>query len=381
VNAAARWAQARRILCIRLDSVGDVLMSTPAIRALRESAPDRRISLLTSRVGALVAPLVPEIDDTLVFDAPWMKSTGDAPTADLAAIERLRAGRFDAAVVFTVYSQNPLPAAYLAYLAGVPLRLAHCRENPYQLLTDWVPETEPRQPARHEARRQLDLVATVGARARDERLSLAVPPAARERIAARLARLDAGAGHARSPRPLVLVHPGASAPSRRWPPEHFARAASMLAARGCAVVFTGSADEAPLVEAIRARMDAPSASLAGELDMAELAAAIALSDVLLVNNTGPAHMAAALGTPVVDLYALTNPQHTPWMVEARVLSHDVPCRDCYRSVCPQGHHDCLRRVAPETAVQAALELLAARGAAPRGDGAARARIAALPHER
>lgn len=361
-----RWADARRVLCIRLDSVGDVLMTTPAIRALRESAADRRVTLLTSGVGAQVATLVPEIERTIVFDAPWMKSTGNEPTQDVAAIAQLREGRFDAAVIFTVYSQNPLPAAYLAYLAGIPLRLAHCRENPYQLLTDWLPESEPQQRVRHEVRRQLDLVASVGATARDERLSLLVPAAARRQVEARLALLGRTAS-----RPMVLVHPGASAPSRRWPPEHFAHAASLLSRRGCDLVFTGSAEEAPLVERIRAAMDAPSVSLAGELDMAELAAAIEAADLLLVNNTGPAHMAAALGTPVVDLYALTNPQHTPWMVRSRVLSHDVPCRNCYRSVCPEGHHDCLRRVTPQDAADAAMELL----------GHATAHVTALPHER
>lgn len=364
-----RWTDARRVLCIRLDSVGDVLMTTPAMRALRESAARRHVTLLTSSVGAQVASLVPQVDRTIVFDAPWMKSTGNEPTQDAAIVAQLREARFDAAVIFTVYSQNPLPAAYLAYLAGIPLRLAHCRENPYQLLTDWLPEPEPQQQVRHEVQRQLDLVAAVGATTRDARMSLAVPAAARSRVQARLASLGRGASHAS--RPTVLVHPGASAPSRRWPPEHFAAAASLLAARGCGIVFTGSPEEAALVERIRAAMDAPSASLAGELDMAELAAAIEAADLLLVNNTGPAHMAAALGTPVVDLYALTNPQHTPWMVRSRVLSHDVPCRNCYRSVCPQGHHDCLRRVSPEHAADAAMELLAQR----------ELHVTALPHER
>ena len=93
--------------------------------------------------GAAVAPMVPEVDEVLIYDPPWMKATPTRldPRPDFEVIERLRAGSFDAAAIFTVYSQNPLPAAMLAYLAGIPLRLAHCRENPYQLLTDWVRET------------------------------------------------------------------------------------------------------------------------------------------------------------------------------------------------------------------------------------------------
>jgi ADP-heptose:LPS heptosyltransferase len=79
--------------------------------------------------------------------------------------------------------------------------------------------------------------------------------------------------------------------------------------------------------------------------------------LLLSNNSGPVHIAAALGTPVVDLYALTNPQHTPWGVAARVLNRDVPCRHCLKSICPQGHHQCLRGVPADEVAEAALQLI------------------------
>ena len=154
----------------------------------------------------------------------------------------------------------------------------------------------------------------------------------------------------------MLVHPGASAASRRYPAQSYAQALDML---GCEVVFTGGAAEVELVESLRARLSVPSRSLAGRLSLGELGALIEAADLLICNNTGPAHIAAAVGTPVVDLYALTNPQHTPWQVESRVLFHDVPCRNCYKSVCPAGHHDCLRRVPPERVAEAARELLAA----------------------
>ncbi|MFN2643684.1 MAG: lipopolysaccharide heptosyltransferase II [Burkholderiales bacterium] len=342
------WHSVRRLLCVRLDSLGDVLMTTPAMRAFRQSL-GCRITLLTSAAGATAAPFVPEIDEVIVFAAPWMKSSAGAPTGDAQMISTLAARRFDAAAIFTVYSQNPLPAAYLCYLAGIPRRLAHCRENPYQLLTDWVPDPEPETTVRHEVRRQLDLARAVGCTTADERLSFRVPPGAKRRLA-RLARSWA--------RPLVVVHPGASAPSRRYPPEHYARAMDLLVAQtGCEAVFTGDAAEAELVQTVRQSMREASRSLVGELGLHELGALIDAADVLVSNNTGPAHIAAALGTPVVDLYALTNPQHTPWQVRARVLNHDVPCRNCYKSVCPAGHHDCLRKVAPERVAAAALELL------------------------
>ena len=348
------WTQVRRLLGVRLDSLGDVLMTTPALRALRESLPGCTVTLLTSASGAAAARYLPEVDDSIVFQAPWMKTAAGTEADDVALIRTLRGRRFDAAVIFTVYSQNPLPAAYLCHLAQIPLRLAHCRENPYLLLTDWVRETEPGPRVRHEVRRQLDLVGAVGARTGNERLSFAVPLEATAQIVGRLHM----AGVDRS-RPLVVVHPGASAASRRYPAEMYAEALDLLVARTrCEAIFTGDAGEARLVSFIRGRMAQPARSLAGELPLAELAALIREADLVVTNNTGPAHISAAVGTPVVDIYALTNPQHTPWQVRSRVLFHDVPCRYCYKSECPVGHHDCLRGVPPETVAAAAVELLA-----------------------
>jgi lipopolysaccharide heptosyltransferase II len=349
------WHEALNVLAVRLDALGDMLMTTPALRALKASVPGRRLTLLASAAGAEAATCAPEVDEVIVYDAPWIKAT--APRQDswpeFEMVHWLRRRRFEAAVIFTVYSQNPLPSAMLCYLAGIPRRLAHCHENAYQLLTDWVPDPEPVNGVRHEVRRQLDLVATVGCRTEDERLSFQVPVAARGSVAR---WLDTHGIDGR--RPWVVIHPGATAPSRRYPPEGFATAAQRLhQLTGCRIVFTGSAEERDLVETIRGAMQAPSHSLAGRLPLAELAALLERAPLLITNNTGPVHVAAALGTPVVDLYALTNPQHTPWLVPCRVLSHDVPCKYCYKSVCPEGHNDCLRRITPQEIVAAACELL------------------------
>jgi lipopolysaccharide heptosyltransferase II len=354
---AVSWPRARRLLCVRLDALGDVLMTTPALHALRAGHPRRHITLLTSPAGAALAPLLPDVDDVIVYEAPWMKATARRadPAPERAMVGRLRAGRFDGAVVFTVYSQSPLPAALLAYLAGIPRRLAHCHENPYQLLTDWVPDPEPARLQRHEVERQLALVAAIGCTTTDRRLQARVPARAVGRIAGLLARFD--------DRPWAVLHPGASAPSRRWPAEAWAEVARRLAREhGWSLAVTGGADETALVDAIAAAGGDGALPLAGRLDVAELAALLAAAPLLLSNNTGPVHLACALGTAVVDLYALTNPQHTPWGVPHRVLSNDVPCRWCYRSVCPEGHHACLRAIAPDAVIDAALGLAAARTA-------------------
>jgi lipopolysaccharide heptosyltransferase II len=350
---ARDWgADVKRMLCIRLDNLGDVLMTTPALHALRNAQPGRHLTLLASRSGKAAAPFIDAIDDVIEYDAPWVKQ--DAPIdalADLAMRARLAASQFDAAVIFSVYSQNPLPAAMLCHLAGIPLRLAHCRENPYGLLTDWVQETEPQHGTRHEVERQLALVARVGACATDTRMRFDVRPddaaSLAEKLGARGVDLHA---------PFIVVHPGATAASRRYPTERFAQVIERLGTQlQWPMLVTGSPSESALCR--EACGDSARAiDLSGALELGELAALIEHARVLLSNNSGPVHLASALGTPVVDLYALTNPQHMPWQTPHRVLYHDVPCRWCYRSVCPEGHHACLVQVGVDEVVSAVLEL-------------------------
>jgi lipopolysaccharide heptosyltransferase II len=356
----AGWGDARRVLCVRLDSLGDVLMCTPAMRALRAAVPGRTLTLLGSPAGAAAAPFVPEIDAVIAWEAPWMKAGRPvAKIPDLASIERLAADRFDAAVIFTTYTQSALPAALLCHLAGIPLRAAHCRENPYRLLSDWLPDPEPASCIRHEVKRQLALVRHIGGccpaagDAGAEGLSFMPHQADFTAARRRLAQLGVDPDG-----PWLLLHPGASAASRRYPPAHWARAAALLHAQ-CALpmVLTGGVAEIPLVEQIRADAGVPIHSLAGAMGLGALGAALSLAAVAITNNSGPTHIAAAVGTPVVDLYALTNPQHTPWNVPSRVLFNDVPCRFCFKSACPAGHHACLAGVAPQRVVDAVTELL------------------------
>jgi len=225
---AGDWSGARRILAVRPDGIGDLLMTTPALRALRHARPGVHLGLLTSEVAAPAAALLPFVDEVLARPLPWVKSSPTADeTSDLDLIDLLREGAYDAAAIFTVNSQSPLPAALLCRLAGVPARAAHCRENPYQLLTDWLPEPEPDQPEMHEVRRQLRLVETLGFPVEDDHLSLRVPPDAMRDVRSRLLRVGVDV---RSP--WVLIHPGATAPSRRWPHDRFAEVARGLGAIG-----------------------------------------------------------------------------------------------------------------------------------------------------
>src|SRR5579884_2361066 len=182
-----QWRDARRILAVRLDNLGDVLVTTPAIHAIKEALPAARLTLLASPVGAQAGRLNRDVDDVMVYQAPWMdpwhKLPRD-PEREQATIAAIRAQGFDAAIIFTSFRQSPLPAAYLCYLADIPLRAAASIDGPGSLLT-----TRHKHPERmmHEVERGLDLTAALGIQTDSLDLALRVPPAARADAALLLA--------------------------------------------------------------------------------------------------------------------------------------------------------------------------------------------------
>jgi ADP-heptose:LPS heptosyltransferase len=353
-----RWRAARNILAIRLDNLGDVLLATPALHAIKTSLPGARLTLLTSAVGAQVAGLNPDLDDVIVYAAPWMDPWQRLPQdsqREQHIIEYIRRQHFDGAIIFTSYHQSPLPAAYLCYLADIPLRLASSIDGPGSLLT-----TRHKHPERmmHEVERGLDLVGAIGLSTDYLNLVLKVPGQASEEIFDLLSAYGIDPQH-----PLVVVHPGCSMPARTYPWEMYAQVVDLLIERLDAVVMlTGSNEESELVERVlgRVRVDHRSSvhSVAGALPFPSFCALIEAADLTITNNTGPMHISAALGTPVIALFALTNPpeQWKPWRVPHRLLYHDVACRICYSRICPYGH-ECLRLVSPETVISTAGELL------------------------
>lgn len=344
-----------KILCVRVDNIGDVLMTTPAIRALKDHF-GAEITLLASMAGSEVAPFIPEIDRVLTFDAPWVKTYAAPPTSrsTLAMAERLRAERFDAAVIFTVYSQNPLPAAMLTFLGEIPLRLGYSHQNPYDLLTHWVPDPEPQKFTRHEVRRQLDLVAELGAVIKDERLSLRRNLAGAARVKQMLA-----AHHVDLSQPWLILHPGVSEARRRYSATGYAIAGHRISQYlGCRILVTGVSAEAEIVQTVAQGIGPAAVPLAGVFSLEEYINLVDMAPMLITNNTGPVHMAAALGTPVVDVYAATNPQHTPWQTPHRLLTFDVECKACARNICAADHSGPRREVQPQDIVRAAVELWA-----------------------
>jgi ADP-heptose:LPS heptosyltransferase len=315
------WYACRRILCIRPDNIGDLLMSTPAIKALKQTF-DCHITVLVSSMGAAVVPEIPEIDDAISCDVPWVQTNGiPHPSQFNDLVQRLKEGRFDAAVIFTVYSQNPMPSILLAYLADIPLRLAYCRENPYHLLTHWIPDEEPYTCIRHQVMRDLDLVAKIGAVIKERQLSLQVNDDLWPAICGKLAVLGVD-----PEKPLVILHPEVSEQKRKYAPQDWVAAGRKLHARQhLQLLVTGKYNEQE-AKAIAAGIGGACFSAAGLFSLTEMIVLIKHTRLLISVNTGTIHIASAVQTPVLVLYALTNPQHTPWCVVNEVLYFDVPAQ-------------------------------------------------------
>jgi lipopolysaccharide heptosyltransferase II len=298
--------------------MGDLLMTGPALRALKQSF-GCKITVLTSSMAAGIAKLIPEIDEVMIFDVPWVKSNLEPDQENFYdAVKQIREKQFDAAIVFTVYSQNPLPTVMLAYLAGIPKRLAYCRENPYQLLTDWVPDEEPYSLIRHQVRRDLDLVKAVGAVTDEDHLALTVNKNLIQAINQTLTNQGIAID-----RPWLIFHPGVSEAKREYPTEQWVTAGQELTSKGYQILVTGVASEKQLCEQITRQIGDGVVNMAGLFTLEEFVTLISMAPVVVSVNTGTIHISAAAGTPVVVLYALTNPQHTPWKVSCRVLPFQV----------------------------------------------------------
>lgn len=313
------WHSCRRILCIRPDNIGDLLMSTPAIKALKETL-HCHITVLVSTMGAAVVPEIPEIDDAIICDVPWVQTSNVAlPSQFHELVQQLKERRFDAAVIFTVYSQNPMPSILLAYLAEIPLRLAYCRENPYHLLTHWIPDEEPYSFIRHQVLRDVEMVTRIGCIVKDRQLSIRVREGLWPLVWNKLQSIGID-----PEQPWIILHPEVSEQKRKYAvADWIAAGRKILVQKDYQLLITGKSNETEAT-AIAAGIGGKCFAAAGLFSLQELIVLIAHAPLLVSVNTGTVHIAAAVHTPVLVLYALTNPQHTPWCVSNEVLYFDVP---------------------------------------------------------
>ena len=326
------WLAAKNILAVRLDNIGDIVMLGPALRAVKETSPQARLTLLASPAGSMAVPLLPWIDDVITWRPVWQDVGGRMlfdPARERELIDMLAKRAFDAALIFTSFSQTPHTPGYVCYLAGIPLRAGESKEFGGSTLST---ELQGSPDELHQVERNLRLVEELGFVVRDRGLLLAIPEEARQAVPLLLERvgLDPDA-------PFLLVHPGASAQARRYPVERFGIVARLLSRRGWPILVTGVEREALLLAELM--QHAPDARcLVGGTTLAEYAALVERAALVICNDTLPMHLADAVGTPEVVLFSGTDyeEQWRPRATVHRLLRRPTSCHPCYLFECPIG---------------------------------------------
>ena len=359
-----------RVLLIRLRLIGDVVFTTPVIRALRRCRPDAHLTYLVEPAAAPVVQHNPHLDDVIV--APRTRGLTRL-RSDVALGLRLRRERFD--VVLDLHG-GPR-ASWLTRLSGAPRRIGYDVQARRWIYTDVVDRPRELRP-RHSVENQWDILQPLlGALAPPERTRDAVEmqpaPDAETAIDAWLRREGLAAHHT-----LVLIHVSAGNRFRRWPLESFAELSHRLAdaGRNRRIILTSGPSEAEaaqeVVDQVRARHGASPEAVrtCGHTSLDQLRSLIDRAQVFIGGDSGPLHVAATTRTPIVGLYGPTLPvRSAPWrdpqVFSAAVDVGDLPCRPCAQRVCQPGDFRCLTRITVD-AVAAAAERALERVPAPVG---------------
>ncbi|MGX7828447.1 glycosyltransferase family 9 protein [Actinokineospora sp. 24-640] len=327
----------RKVLVVRLDSDGDVLTAGPAVRA---AAAGGRVTLLCGPAGERAARMLPGVAEVVVWDCPWISARPKAvELSDVPGmVERL--GGYDVALVLTSFHQSPLPVALMLRMAGVGFIAAVSEDYPGSLLDVRLRPGSDVEECVPEPERALAVAAAAG---------FALPPG--DDGGLRVRGIE-DVGELVGADPYVVVHPGAAAPARAWSPPRCAEAVSALAARGRRVVVTGGPDERELTARVAGR---DGLDLGGRTSYPRLAGVLAGADAVVVGNTGPAHLAAAVGTPIVSLFAPVVPavKWAPYRGRVVLLGDQAaPCAGTRARECPVPGHPCLDGVSAAEVVDA-----------------------------
>jgi heptosyltransferase-2 len=340
-----------KVLVRATNWVGDAVMSIPALQALRESFPLARISILARPWVAGLYGREPFCDELIPYDAPrgWR---GLREKLKLAG--ELRKRSFDCAILLP----NAFEAAALVFAAGIPVRMGYERDGRSILLTHAVPVPQPGEIPRHQRFYCLELLKRTGvieSYSQSEPIRLAGAAAAAEEGRKRFSA-------AAIKGPVVGVSPGAAyGGAKRWLPDRFAKAAVQVAReRSATVAVFGSREEMFVCDLVREEVDAAGCScvnFAGATSISEFIELAAACDVFLTNDSGPMHIASALGVPTVAVFGATDDEATgPTGDQSRVLREPVECSPCLLRECPIDHR-CMTAVSASRVATTALDLV------------------------
>jgi heptosyltransferase-2 len=323
----------RKILIVAPNWIGDALLAQPLFARLRRKHPGVLVDALAPGWTAPVLRRMPEIGE--VLDAPF--GHGELMLAARWRLGRaLRARAYDQAIVLP----NTLKSALIPFFAGIPLRTGFVGELRLGLLNRVHRLDEQALPLMVERYAQLAEEAGAPPARPLAQVALLVDQA---NLAAALERLGLARG-----RPVVAFCPGAEyGPAKRWPARYFAELATKLAARGRAVWLFGSGKDREIGEDIVRLSAGAAVNLCGRTDLASAIDLLSLAEVVVSNDSGLMHVAAAVGRPVVALYGSSSPEHTPPLSRSyRIVRTGIDCSPCYARECPLGHFRCMIDLTP-----------------------------------
>lgn len=336
----------KRILVIRLDSLGDGVLSLPAINSLQKQFPKAQIDFLVSRPLFDLYPLFffPRSNITL-FEPNWL--TGKSSLRDFFdRAARLRASRYDLAIDF----RGDIRSILLMSVAGIPQRWGRTGTGGGFLLS----RSRPVHFDRHEVLECLDLVHEKGRSTAAEFPAIRLNPEAHQKFQEKLVNFKG--------QRKIVIHVGAGYPSKRWPVSNFLALAKRIREKGLGVpIFVGGENEKHLVQSFSLDLQRGFLDLVGKTTLAELLYLLSLSDLFIGDDSGPAHLAAALKKKLVVVFSGTNDpaKWAPWSPDLRLVRYPVPCSPCEEKVCPKERHFCMEDIKVEQVFEAVKEDLGA----------------------
>jgi heptosyltransferase II len=331
----------KRILVKEVNWLGDLVISLPALRAVRRAWPEAAVSVLVKRELAGFFDGM----DWLTEVIPYRVNRGVAGLRDqVAIVSEIRARQFDMALLFP----NSFASALWVALAGVPRRVGYAADGRSLLLTDRVQRTKHLR-AGHQSEDWLALVEQTAGRAKPGAAGAAALDQPLEIAKANLGRMQEWLGKRRkkAAAPLIAIAPAAAyGPAKEWPPEHYVSLIDLIGERyGAECVLLGGPSERVLCETIAAKLKTPALVAAGETSIGELIALIGLCTGFAGNDSGAMHLAAALGVATVGIFGSTNPERTgPRGARSAIIYHKVECSPCLARTCRYGHYKCLRGI-------------------------------------
>jgi heptosyltransferase-2 len=342
----------RRIVVRIPNWVGDAVIAVPALRQLRQLLPQAHITAVSRPGSADILIDADFVDDVLVYDRRGLASTWNQ-------VREWRRRKFDLALLF----QNAFEAAVIAFLAGVSSRIGYQTERRGFLLTHSLPLPEWKN-ERHESFYYLNIVAELERLLSGELATESIEPrfdlsVSEDRKQEALQFLQEHGGQMNAP--LAVLCPGSiNSRAKRWPAERYAALADRLAESGATVALIGSPGELDVSNQVCEHARHRPIMLTGKTTVAEAAAIISLADVLITNDTGPAHIGAALNTPMLVIFGPTNPLTTyPYSSNAEIIRHPPDCAPCMLRDCPIDHR-CMTAITPEQVFERASVLLSQR---------------------